>query len=270
MDEGKFYAILGSNGAGKSTFMRLLSGVESFQKGSIKINGLSTIGEDFQVENPIALITEELNFELNASLKSVVKHFSSFYKEWDQEKFNTYISTRNFDLMRKYSSLSRGQKVQFSLMIYLAANVQYFIVDEVTSVLDLYSRNFFLKELKEVVQRGGTVVLATNIISEVSPYADHVILLQNKGIKLDQEISEIPNEFIKINREKGYEHEIFSDPNCFWAGDLANGITTYIISKEDSLGYKIDNSIVDENISLEDVFVFYFKSKLGGEYEEVA
>lgn len=271
LDEGKFYTILGENGVGKSTLMRILSGLESFDSGSVKVDGKETFNEDFQVCHPVALISEDLNFETNTSLKNLLGYFSSFYPKWNQEKFEHYINVREFDLDRTYDSMSRGQKVQLALMLYLSSGVKTFIVDEITSVLDLYARNYFLKELKEIVNEGGTVIFGTNIITEVQSYTDHIILLQDKGIRMSMTMEEVPKNFIKLRRQGKDEHEIFNDKNCHWSGDNIDGSTCYIVSSEIYSQHGSPDVFVDRRaISLNDIFVFYFKTKVEVEDEKAA
>lgn len=271
LEEGKFYTILGENGSGKSTFMRLISGIENVDSGSVKVRGLNTYGENFQVHNPIALITEDLNFEINDDLDVLVKYFSTYYPDWSQKRFDNYLTERSFSLDRTFASMSRGQKVQFSLMLYLSSGVKTFVVDEITSVLDLYARNFFLKELRKVTAAGGTVIFATNIITEVQHYTDHVVLLGNKSVRLDMTIDSIPKNFVKLRRLNTLEHPIYKDPTCFWSGENSDGSASYIVSKETFKKYDSPEEFVDRRgMTLNDIFVFYFKTELEVESENAA
>jgi ABC-2 type transport system ATP-binding protein len=270
IDSGKFHVILGENGAGKSTFMKLLAGLDPSFKGDISISGNSILNDDIKVTHPMALITEDLNYDVFMSLEKFVPYFASFYPKWDQAKFDNYLSERNFSLDTNFTQLSRGQRVQFSLMLYLSSGVDIFIVDEVTSVLDLYSRTYFLKELKGVVDRGGTVIFATNIISEVAPYAQEVIMLKDTKVELSLSKNEIPLNYKKIIKGAKEKHQIFSDQDCFWAGDNEDGTTNYIISAQNFKKYEKDNLTLTDQILLEDVFVFYYRSSLGECDEAVA
>ena len=109
--------------------------------------------------------------------------FFHFYKghfpRWNNDLFELIIENQKMNLSKQFENYSRGQKMQLILTAELCKTPQIILLDEITSVLDVYSRKFYLKLLKDYQQKGGTVFITSNVISEVEKFLDHVIIIKD-------------------------------------------------------------------------------------------
>ncbi len=262
IDPGKFYALLGENGSGKSTLMRMLAGLEAPDHGQVELCGHDIGMAPVHLKAMIGHVSEGIDYDLDLSMERVAKMIAAYYPTWDWELFKKITAERGFPIQNKYRSCSRGQKVQFSLIMALCQGAKLLLLDEITSVLDVYARKYFMGLLSEFVSKGGTVVLATNIIGEVQHSATNMLFLKEKGIKIDCPVAEVPLMFKKIRRTNDDPHPVFSDPKCYWAGTNSDGSTSYIVSLDMVRQYGLDKRLEDRRaILLEDIFVYYFNMK---------
>lgn len=198
IDEGKFYTILGLNGTGKSTLLNVLSQRITKDQSTGLIFG-KRFGEDIaEYRNDIAYVSELLGIWSGFDLKSFLDTYTQFFSNWDQEYFESIITNRKLDLSGNLDKFSRGQKMQFFLSVALAQRPKIIFVDEITSVLDYRAREYFLNELNRIKNSGGTVVLTTNIITEVHEYTTDLIILKNRKILYQGTKQELFSKYTKI------------------------------------------------------------------------
>lgn len=259
IEQGTFYALLGENGAGKSTILRILMGGEPIDRGEISIFGKDLYKSHVSIKSKVGYVTENIFYDLPIKMREISSYYESLYPNFQASIFFDLAKARNFDLNKRFADYSRGQKMQISLMLSLALKPDILFVDEVTSVLDLYSRKFFMNKLHQFVQNGGTVVMTTNIITEVQNFATHLLMLKDGRIRMNSEIHDIPKHFIKLRKKEGTEHSIFLDNECFWAGENTDGsqihiVPQYILAKYESYEHLLDR----RNVQLDDIFIYLF------------
>ena len=130
--------------------------------------------------------------------------------------------------------LSRGQLVQMSLVLNLAYSPSLILLDEVTAVLDARVRSFLMTDLSERVRLGATVLLATNIVTEVQNIANALILIGDKKIKVNATTEKISSEFLKLKKRKNSDHPIFRRESCIEVGLSSDGDPLYLVSRGDA------------------------------------
>jgi ABC-2 type transport system ATP-binding protein len=282
IEEGKFYALLGENGTGKSTLLKILMGAERFDDGEITYNISQPVAGPRNLrKGPTALdlelmgyVSELLDFDSPLNTLKFLNIYKEFYPNWDEVYFKKLIKDRNLNLNKKFSEYSRGQKMQIALIAQLSLRPRLIMVDEITSVLDIYARKYFMNELHQLVQAGSTVCMTTNIIFEVESYATDIILLGEGKIKLHAPLNQIPQNFIKLRKlsvlgKSEKFQKIFSDPMCFWAGVNSDGSVSYIMDKLlfekyrlEDFGGEVDEIIDRRELKLDDIFVYYYNCQI--------
>jgi ABC-2 type transport system ATP-binding protein len=267
---GKLTTLLGQNGSGKSTLLNMLSGYELPTEGSVEYKGESLSSINFSHKHDICFIHEKIDYIVPLKMSEYVDLLKVEIPNWDQAFFEKMVVDRKFDLNKNFQEYSRGQKMQVCLMIGLASNVPVLLLDEITSVIDVYGRKYFLDLLYQYVSKGNTVVITTNIINELEFYTDNLVIIKDSHIVLNQAVEDISKHFFKIRQPVGFQHEIFNDPKCVWAGVNSDKSVSYIVSNEALNKYQITDEMKDRRkSSLEDIFIFYF-SEVDTDHENAA
>jgi ABC-2 type transport system ATP-binding protein len=174
LEEGQFVTLIGCNGAGKSTTLRLLAGEEDLTTGQIQVLGHSPFHFSFPFRSDVFFIHENIKMQFSVNLLEMVKIYKSVFPRFNTQIFNDILKDRKISLKKDFKDLSRGQKMQFLLMLGLAAQPKLLLLDEITAVIDIEGQRYFLDKLKDYSQRGGTVVITTNILSELNDISDRL------------------------------------------------------------------------------------------------
>lgn len=259
---GGFYILLGKNGAGKSTLMRLLMRYEPPDSGLGTVLGrpLESESDNFNLE--IGYVSEAIDYVLPLRMNKLFKYFAEIYPNWDQKLFEGVLSELRIDLDKYFRELSRGQKMQVAFAAAIAIRPKILLLDEITAVLDANARAFFMDYLGKFTREGGTVVMATNIVSEVQNHANHVVLLSGGRISLDAPFAELPSRFVKIRRQPGERDPIFDREECVEVSLNSDGSTSHIATIEFAKANGLRDSMVDQrSITAEDIFIFFTRTK---------
>ncbi|MBF0366432.1 MAG: ABC transporter ATP-binding protein [Oligoflexia bacterium] len=258
---GTFCSLIGENGAGKSTLLNILMGLESFDEGEGVVLGKSIYLDLGVMKNEIGFVSEKINYDLPIKVGQFFENYALFFQNWDQKLFLTLMKERKLDLGVSFREYSRGQKMQAALVAALAIKPKLLLIDEITSVLDIWARKYFIEILKNFTTEGGTVLITTNVINEIQYATDQVIILNKGGIQLNEKLKDIPNKFIKIRNAKNEEHTIFKDPKCFWSGENSDGTFSYIVPITVAEEHSIPERLLDRRaVNLDELFIYFVKT----------
>lgn len=262
---GELYVLLGKNGAGKSTLMRVLMRYEPIDSGSGRILGrdLHDESDDFNLE--IGYVSEAIDYVLPLKMKKLFTYFARIYPRWDQRLFESLLSELRIDLGKYFRELSRGQKMQVAFAAALAIRPKILLLDEITAVLDANARSFFMGYLGDFTRQGGTVVMATNIVSEVQNHAGHLVMLGDGQVNLDVPVSRLPALFVKVRRLPEDPNPAFRSPDCVEVGVNSDGSFSYVLPREGFEGRGFPADCLDHRgITAEDIFIYYTRNQGGG------
>lgn len=229
--EGQFYALLGENGAGKSTLMRLIAQYEHITSGEIYYKGLSLYSLTNNLNEDCVFVDESAPLSLNKSLNAWAEMISKTVAHYDHSIFQKLAKDFNLDPEQSFFSLSRGQKAKALFALGAPKKPKIYFLDEITAVLDMGSRfaliNFLESEVKE---RNCTVIMSTNIATELPSVNTHICFLKNGKVELDCHYNDLADLFTKLitfNEEE--ENRALSAGGCFvsYNTDLSK---TFVIS----------------------------------------
>ncbi|MBY0516634.1 MAG: ABC transporter ATP-binding protein [Bacteriovoracaceae bacterium] len=256
---GTFTTLLGANGSGKSTLLRMIAGAEFPDSGEVYFK--DTLAHSWEVphKKDMFYINENINIESSLTMKEFTEKYREFFPRWHEESFNQMIKDRKLDLNRHYHQYSRGQKMQFNLILALSVKPEVLLLDEITSVMDVYARRYFLGLLHRFCKSGKTVVMTTNIISELQYYTTDLLLLQRGNLKLQGSLESVKGGFVKLRFPYGSDHPLLKRTDICWAGVNGDGSENFLIAKDLADQLQIDEAILDRReITLEDIFIFHY------------
>jgi ABC-2 type transport system ATP-binding protein len=211
--DGCVYGLVGSNGAGKSTFLRLLSGIYKADAGKILYDGMP-VYENPGVKETIMFVPDELYFLPQASMNRMAKMYRAIYKNFSMEKFKKLAEAFGLDPKANINTFSKGMKRQAATALALAVQPKYLFFDETFDGLDPVKRNL-VKTLiyNDVAERNSTAIITSHSLRELEDTCDQLALLHQGGIVFESDIQDLKTSLFKVQiafREP-YSCDLFDD-----------------------------------------------------------
>ncbi len=258
-EKGKVYGLLGRNGAGKTTFLRILANSISNYKGSITFNGGSITENQIVTEKIIYIANDTIPSTFDSeSIKSIYKWARMLLPNWDESYKEKLVKAFNINTKSKYKSLSQGNKNIVNLILGLAANTEVIFFDEPSTGLDANNRYKFYKILLDhMEERESYCIISTHIIDEAEKVFEEVKILENGKFILEEELSTIQEKALVISGREDVLDEVLKNKNILASNQLG-GVKILSIYDElsDTEGMKLKENNVDiRSISLQDLFV---------------
>ena len=178
LERGEVMGLIGPNGSGKTTTIRLLMGLARPSSGRASLFGVDP-GSDKSVLGRVGFVFDECHFYGSATVRTNARALSRLYSAWDEESFGALLSEFGVDGRKKVDDLSAGQRTKFSLAIALSHNAELLVLDEPTSGLDPVSRSEVLDLLYRFIGDGTrSVLFSTHITQDLEKIADRVTFLR--------------------------------------------------------------------------------------------
>ena len=191
IEDGHVFGLIGTNGAGKSTFMRMLSGVLKPEEGEILVDG-EPVYDNPAVKEKIFYISDDQYYFRSGTPVDMLKLYQTCYPAFDGAKWKGLMEKFGLDEKRKVNTFSKGMKKQLSVICGICANTKYLLCDETFDGLDPVMRQavkaLFVREMDE---RGLTPVIASHNLRELEDICEYVGLLHRGGILLEKDIDDM-------------------------------------------------------------------------------
>ncbi|MBW7572516.1 ABC transporter ATP-binding protein [Caproiciproducens faecalis] len=188
---GSVFGLVGSNGAGKSTFLRTLAGIYKPGGGEVLLDGAAPF-ENSEVKSQIFFISDFPYFLPQASLKEMAAFYSRLYPSWSQKRFEELCGMFPIDSKSKIVNMSKGMQRQAAIICAIATQPRCLLMDEVFDGLDPVMRQLLKRIVSgEVAQREMTVVIASHNLRELEDFCDHVGLFHKGGVVFERDLDEL-------------------------------------------------------------------------------
>lgn len=188
IEKGKITALLGLNGAGKSTTLKAIMGLVRLNKGEILIDGEKG---SYKTYNKIAFVPDISSHYKEMNIKQAFEFMDVYYAKWDMEK--AYEMLKKFKLSddRKISTLSKGNIARVKLILGFAQNPEYLLLDEPFSGIDVFTREDFIASMVSYMSEDMAIVLTTHEIDEIEAIADEVYLVEDGRVLTKFNVEEL-------------------------------------------------------------------------------
>lgn len=195
LSDGKIVGLLGANGAGKSTLLYLMSGLLKPESGEINVNGFIPWDRKPAFLSQIFLVPEEIDIPA-VHLSDFVKAYAPFYPNFSQESMEEALMHFNLTPDINLGSLSMGQKKKAFLAFALACHTPVLLMDEPTNGLDIPGKSEFRKAVIKTMDDNRTIIISTHQVRDLDQLLDHVTIMDNNGILLDESIESLQQKFV--------------------------------------------------------------------------
>ena len=198
IQEGSIFGLIGSNGAGKSTFLRLVAGIYKADGGEILVDG-AEVFENVEAKRDLFYISDDQFFFANASMNDLRAYYKKIYPRFYDERFNELTTSFHLDPTRRLNTFSKGMQKQAFIILALSCRPKYLLCDETFDGLDPVMRQAVKKIFAdEVVQHNMTPIVASHNLRELEDICDHVGLLHQGGIVFERAMDELVYNVHKI------------------------------------------------------------------------
>ena len=183
---GEIIGLIGENGAGKTTFIKLLLNAINRDSGSIKIFNKDLSSYELNIKGDIGVVLDNSFFPETLNSSNINFIMKDIYKNFDSELFYKYLSDFNIKDSQILKTMSKGMRKKVEIACALSHHPKLLILDEATSGLDPIVRNEVLDLFMDFISDSEhTVILSTHITSDLESIADHIIFINKGRIILD-------------------------------------------------------------------------------------
>jgi len=192
LEAGKIYGLLGENGVGKTTLLKIISGLQKPWKGSCSVFGEDPFKRTPSFLSRIFYLPEELEFIQNDySIRYFAKINAPFYPKFDNEKFETILKEFEVEGDKKLNKLSYGQMKKAVLSFAIATNAELLLLDEPSNGLDIPSKTLFRRIIVQYVSDNTCTLISTHQVRDLENLIDPIIILDNKAVLINASLEKI-------------------------------------------------------------------------------
>ncbi len=187
---GKIIGLLGKNGTGKSTFIKLINDLLTPTSGEILINGKKPGIDSKKI---ISYLPERTYLDKEMTIKEAIKYFEEFYENFDSKKAIKLLKDLNLDINTKISKMSKGMQEKLQLILVMSRTAELYILDEPLGGVDPATRDYILDTILSNFTEGASIIISTHLISDIERILDEVIFMNNGEIILTSSADELRN-----------------------------------------------------------------------------
>ncbi len=180
LEQGRIMGLIGKNGAGKSTTLKSMLNMVCPDDGSIHMIGRDFRHEEEACKQEIGVVLGSIQFYQTKKLQTITNVTKRFYRNWDNDAYERYMSMFELDDQKQVKQLSEGMKVKYLIALALSHDAKLLIFDEPTSGLDPVAREDLLELFQRLVQDGSrSILFSTHITSDLDKCADDITYIKN-------------------------------------------------------------------------------------------
>lgn len=191
---GKIVGLLGPNGCGKSTIMKLIAGLIPLSKGEILIDGTAP-GQ--KTKSLISYLPERSYLNDWMRISDLLSFFHDFYSDFDLERAKQMLADLNIALNDRLKAMSKGTKEKVQLVLVMSRRARLYLLDEPIGGVDPAARDYILNTILKNFEEDSSILISTHLIQDVEAVFDRALFLNQGKIVIDGEVDEIREKYGK-------------------------------------------------------------------------
>ena len=199
LSAGKVHGLLGLNGEGKTTLIRILLGVIPSDQGEIFYKNIPVSFRSAAYKEEVGYLPEDPFFFGGMRVGELLDFDAAFYRRWDGRRAEELLKRFSLDKKVRIKTLSRGMKLRLEMAVALAARPALLVLDDPTSGLDVLTRHDFLQDIiRELADSGTTILFSTHLVHELERIVDHLLILHRGRLILDEDHETVKNSIRRV------------------------------------------------------------------------
>lgn len=188
IERGKIYGLLGPNGSGKTTMIKIINDLLQPSSGEILINGKEPGIDSKKI---ISYLPERTYLNMNMKVLELIDFFKDFYEDFDEEKALNLLKKLKINKQDKLKNMSKGTKEKVQLVMVMSRKADLYILDEPIGGVDPASRDYILDTILSNFNDGSSIIICTHLIADIEKILDQVIFINQGKIVLNEEADTI-------------------------------------------------------------------------------
>ncbi len=250
LPQGCILGLVGENGAGKSTTIRMLLGMTRPDSGSIRV-----LGKERADKEEIGVVLDEPAFPECLTAKQVGKVMAGIFRSWDREAYAGYLKKLSLPENKPFKAFSRGMKMKLSIAVALSHHPRLLVLDEPTSGLDPIVRDEVVELFADFArQEEHSVLISSHIVSDLEKLCDYVAFLHKGRLLLCEERDALREEYGLVQLSKT-DFEALDPAAVIGCRRSPYGVSAILRRDEAPAGLPL------EPVSIEDLFILMVKGE---------
>ena len=190
IQSGKIIGLLGKNGVGKTTLIKLINDLLTPTSGEILIKG-QKIG--VETKKVISYLPERTYLNKQMKVSEVISYFEDFYDNFDSEKAKKLLKDLDLDINQKLAKMSKGMQEKVQLVLVMSRNADLYVLDEPLGGVDPATRDYILDTILSNFNENASIIISTHLISDIEKILDEVIFIDKGKIVLQSDADKLRN-----------------------------------------------------------------------------
>lgn len=231
LEPGRIYGLLGENGVGKTTLLRIISGLLKAKRGTCSVNGFKPSDRNPEMLRNLYYVPE-IFIAPSLSVNTFAKSNSLLYPGYDRSQFLKLCDTFEINPEQRFDKMSHGQQKKALISFALSLNTDILLMDEPSNGLDIPSKTTLRKVISECASESRAIVISTHQVRDLENLIDPVVILDRSGLVLNASIEQISEKlYFSLGPVK--------DPEAYWCEESLNGYYQ-VLPNRDNLASRVN------------------------------
>lgn len=209
--QGAIYGLLGENGVGKTTLLKIICGLQRPNEGTCTVDGMTSHDRLPAMLQHIVFLPDEVMLPDNATPQQYVNELAPFYPTFSQGTFLHLMQELEVEADRKFREMSFGQQKKSLIAASLSLGTDYVLLDEPTNGLDIPSKAQFRSILSKMADEGKTIIISTHQVKDVENLIDPIVILSHNAVLLDASVQKITEKLFFEYGGEAREDALYSE-----------------------------------------------------------
>ena len=204
LDSGKIIGLLGPNGSGKTTILKLINRLLTVSDGQLLIDGME---RGVKTKAIVAYLPERTYLNPNMKIYEILNYFSDFYEDFDRGRAENMLQKLNLSTQARIKTLSKGSREKVQLVLVMSRRAKLYCLDEPIAGVDPAAREYILNTILNNYDENATILISTHLIADVENILDEVVFIKDGKIRMHESVDDI--RFLKQKSVDELFREVF-------------------------------------------------------------